>query len=125
MPHLIVRRKHKLSTVQNDIERTKIKFEDLPKNLTIVDWLFLCASCSSMSFKVILWQNGKKGKRMLARFDGFDLIVHSMFPRLEYTGYVLLSPQQFVRCALSGLLNKGTIIATKRPPYLLKQSISL
>jgi len=47
---------------------------------------------------------------MLARFEGFDLIVESMFPRLKYTGHSFLSPEQFERCVWSELPNKGTIV---------------
>jgi len=32
-------------------------------------------------------------------FEGIDLIVQSMFPRLKYTGHSFLSPVSFVRCS--------------------------
>ena len=48
---------------------------------------------------------------MLARFERFDLIIESMFPRLKYTGHSLLSPEKIVRCVWSELPTKGIIVA--------------
>jgi len=63
LPHLTVRTKHKLSTVEKRLERTKNKLEDIPSNHSIVDLLVLHASWYSMSFKVIFQRNGKKGNK--------------------------------------------------------------
>jgi hypothetical protein len=47
---------------------------------------------------------------MLARLEGFEIIVESMFLRLIYMGHFLLSPELFLRCVWTKLLNKGTIV---------------
>ena len=48
---------------------------------------------------------------ILARFEGFDQIVKSMFSRLKYTGNSILSPECFARCVWSELPNTGSIVA--------------
>ena len=48
---------------------------------------------------------------MLARFEGFDLIIESRFLRLKYPGHSFLSPEQFESCVWSELSNTGTIVA--------------
>ena len=45
---------------------------------------------------------------MLARFEGFDLIVKLMVLRLTYASHSFLSPEWFIRCFQSELLNDGT-----------------
>jgi len=54
---------------------------------------------------------GRRATRMLARFEGFNLIVESMFPRLKYTARSFMSPESFVRCVWSELPNNGIIEA--------------
>ena len=63
LPHPTVRTKHKPSSVEKRVERTKDKPEDLPYNLSIVDLVFLHGSCFSISFKVIFRRTGKKGNK--------------------------------------------------------------
>jgi len=36
---------------------------------------------------------GRGARRMLARFEGFDVNVEPMFPRLKYTGHSFLLPE--------------------------------
>jgi hypothetical protein len=63
MPHLTVSPKHKLSSVEQLVKRTKNMLEYILHNISIVDLLFLHGSCFSMSFKVIFQRNGKKGNK--------------------------------------------------------------
>jgi len=63
LPHPTVPTKDKLSRVEKCIKRTKNKLEDHTSNLSIVDLLFLHGGCVSMTFKVILRRNGKKGDK--------------------------------------------------------------
>jgi len=111
LPHRNVRTNHKLCSGEKRVEWKTNMLKDLPYNLSIVNLLFHHSSCFSMSFKVIFQRNGKKGNKDVCRFEGFDLIVESMFLRLKYTGHSYWSPKRFVRCVWSELPNKRTIVA--------------
>jgi len=58
--NLTVRTQHTLSSIENSVERTKYKLEHFPKNITMVDLLFLHRRCFSVFFDVIFRRNGKK-----------------------------------------------------------------
>jgi len=77
--------------------------------------LQICWSFMGIVFACPLkWNFGRTGRRatgMFVRLQGFDQIVELMLLRLKYTGHSFLSPQMFVRCILSELLNRGTNIA--------------
>jgi len=85
------------------------------KTILQTSQLWICCSFMTVVFPCSLqWCFGGTGRRatpMLARFKGFDSIVKSMFRRLYNTGPSILSPELFVRCVWSELLNTGTIIA--------------
>jgi hypothetical protein len=53
----------------------------------------------------------RRATGMLARLEGFELIVESMVLRLKYTDHSIFSPEQFGRCAWSELLNIWTMVA--------------
>jgi len=61
LPHPIIRATHKLSRVEMRAERTKNMVEDCPQTPSMVSSLSLHIRHSFMFFKVIFWQNGKKG----------------------------------------------------------------
>jgi len=54
---------------------------------------------------------GWRTTRIVAWFEGFDLIIETMFPGLRYTGHSSLSPHHVERCVCCDLPNTGTIVA--------------
>jgi len=65
--------------------------------------VFPCPSKSYFS------RMGRRATMILSRSEGFDLIVESMFPSLNYTSNSCLSPEEFVRCIWSDMPNTQTI----------------
>jgi hypothetical protein len=63
LPHLTIRTKHKLSTVEKRGERIKNNLEDLPYNMSIMAVLIIHGGYFVMSFIVIFGRNGKKGNK--------------------------------------------------------------
>jgi len=63
LPHPTIHSKQKVSSVQNRVEITNEKVEDILWNLSIVDFLFLFHRCVSMSLKAIFWRNQTKGNK--------------------------------------------------------------
>jgi len=57
------------------------------------------------------WGMGSRATWMASGFEGFDLIVESMFPSLKYTGHLFLTSELLVRCVWSELPNVGTMAA--------------
>jgi len=89
----IVPTKQKLSTVEKTVKKTKNILENLRYNPLIVDVSFLYRSCFAVSLKVILWRNGKKGKKDACMVWRLCLIVEWMFLKLKYTGHFILWPK--------------------------------
>ena len=61
--HTIVSMEHNCSHVEEHVETTESKVEDLPQNLWIVDLLSLHGRGVSMSFKEIFRRNRNKGNK--------------------------------------------------------------
>jgi len=61
--YLSICTKHKLSTVDKGIKRTKEKVVVLPENLLMMDLLFLHSTRCFISVKVIFQRDGKKGSK--------------------------------------------------------------
>jgi len=53
---------------------------------------------------------GRRATKMIAWFEGFDLIVESMCLTFKYTVLCFLWREWFLRCVWSELLNQGTIV---------------
>ena len=75
----------------------------------------VCCSITAAVFPCLLkrcWGGrGRRAPSMLARFEGYDLIINSMFLRLKYPAHSFLAGEWFVRCVWSELPNRGMMVA--------------
>jgi len=116
LPHPTVRTKHKLSSVEKRVERTKNTPKDLPYNLSIVDLLFLHRSYFSMSFEVIFRNNGKKRNN-----DAYKIWRLGSNRRVDVSGNQMYSPFLLVdrivcKMCLVWTAEKRDYRSSKRPP---------